>query len=204
MKTFISALVSFAVAAAGPVAAQQATPTPVEQRVVVPSLPDEKNKEGVVRPSDEVPTDEYGNILAAPGVVDPTAAKPTPAAAAPSKGAPAAPAPGAAPLPAAPAPPPGPSGPADVKAAYLTLRGTVKAYENGVSITIVESKGVERTVKLAAKATVYDGLAAGDKVVLRIPLKRPADGKSTDRITKQKPPSAQPKSKFKQAQSPAS
>ena len=63
-------------------------------------------------------------------------------------------------------------------------RGTVKAYEKGVSITVVEKTGVERTVKIATKASVYDGLAVGDKVVLKIPLKRPADGKSTDRITK--------------------
>jgi len=197
--THVTAL-ALAVLTGVPATAQQ-SPTPVEQRVVAPSLPDQKNKEGVVRPSGEMPTDQYGNILAVPGVVDPTAVKPTPTAAAPAKGAPAA---GAAPLPAIPTPPPGPTGPADVKAAYLTLRGTVKAYENGDSITIVESKGVERTVKLAAKATVYDGLAPGDQVVLRIPLKRPADGKSTDRITKQKSPKPPPKSKFTQAQSPAS
>ena len=204
MRVTVLTLVSFAVAAAGSAAAQQTAPTPVEQRVVAPSLPDEKNKEGVVRPSGAVATDEYGNIMAAPGVVDPTAPKPTPPAAAPSKGAPGAPAPGPAQLPAVPTPPPGPTGPADVRAAYLTIRGTVKAYEKGVSVAIVEKGGLERTVRLTANATVYDGLAPGDQVVLRIPLKRPADGKSTDRITKQKPPTVQPKSKFKQAQSPAS
>ena len=96
MRVTILALVSFAVAAAGSAAAQEPTPTPVEQHVVAPSLPDQPNKEGVVRPSGSVPTDEYGNIMAAPGVVDPTAAKPTPGAAAPSKGAPGAPAPGPA------------------------------------------------------------------------------------------------------------
>jgi hypothetical protein len=203
MKIASAAVLAAAALTSIPATAQQA-PTPVEQRVVVPSLPDEKNKEGVVRPSGEVPTDEYGNIMAAPGVVDPTAAKPTPAATAPSKSAPGTPASGPAPYPAVPTPPPGPTGPADVKAAYLSIQGTVKAYEKGVSITVVEANGRERTVKLAAKASVYEDLAAGDKVVLRIPLKRPADGKSTDRITKQKPPTAQPKSKFKQAQSPAS
>ena len=201
MKIARATVLAVAALTSIPATAQQ-SPTPVEQRVVAPSLPDEKNKEGVVRPSGEMPTDQYGNIMAVPGVVDPTAAKPTPAATAPSKSAPGTPASGPAPYPAVPTPPPGPTGPADVKAAYLTLRGTVKAYENGVSITIVESNGLERTVKLATKASVYDGLAAGDKVALRIPLKRPADGKSTDRITKQKPPQ-QPKSKFKQAQSPA-
>jgi hypothetical protein len=206
MKLTTAALLTFAAGAAGAVAAQKApptpTPAPVEQHVVAPSLPDEPNKEGKVRPGGGIPTDEYGNILAGPGgVVDPSAAKPTPGAGGTSKGAPAS---GAAPLPAVPTPPPGPSGPTDVRAAYLTLRGTVKAYEKGVSVSIVEKNGVERTVKLAANASVYDGLAAGDKVVLRIPLKRPADGKSTDRVSRQTPAKAPPKSKFTQAQSPAS
>jgi hypothetical protein len=203
MRGTIPALVSFAMAAAGSAAAQQAAPTPVEQHVVAPSLPDQPNKEGVARPGGSMPTDSEGYVQTNRGAVDP-AAKPTPGAAAPSKGAPGAPASGPALLPAGPTPPPGPSGPAVVNAAYLSLRGTVKAYEKGVSITVVEADGHERTVKLAAKASVYDGLAAGDKVVLRIPLQKPADGKSTDRISRQKPPKAPPKSKFTQAQSPAS
>jgi len=78
----------------------------------------------------------------------------------------------------------------------------VKAYAKGVSITIVEKGGVERTVKLATKASVYDGLAAGDKVVLRIPLEKSSDGKSADRVSRQRPPKAPPKSKFSAAQSP--
>ena len=105
-------------------------------------------------------------------------------------------------MPAASTPPLGPSGPAEVNAAYLSLRGTVKAYAKGVSITIVEKDGVERTVKLAAKALVYDGLAAGDKVVLRVPLRKGAGGMSTDRVSRQRPPKAPPKSRFSAAQSP--
>ena len=126
-------------------APQGPVPTPAEEHVVAPSLPDQPNKEGVARPS----------------------------------------------------------GPAEVKAAYLSLRGRVKAYSKGVSITIVEKDGVERTVRLAAKVSVYDGLAAGDKVVLRVPLQKDADGMSTDRISRQKPPKAPRKSKFSAAQSPA-
>ena len=59
-------------------------------------------------------------------------------------------------------------------------------------------------MKIAAKASVYEGLAVGDKVIVRIPLGKPADGKTTDHVEKQKPPTAPPKSKFTQAQSPAS
>jgi hypothetical protein len=204
MRVTILALVSFAAAAAGSAAAQEAAPTPIQQRVVAPSLPDQPNKEGVARPGGSMPVDSEGYVQTNRGAVDPAAAKPTPGAAAPSQGAPGAPASGPALLPAGPTPPPGPTGPAVVDAAYLSLRGTVKAYEKGVSITVVEANGRERTVKIAAKASVYDDLAAGDKVVLRIPLQKPADGKSTDRISRQKPPKAPPKSKFAQAQSPAS
>ncbi len=211
MRVFISALVSFAVAAAGPVAAQQATPTPVvpqptatpvEQHVVAPALPDQPNKEGVVRPSGSMPTDAEGYVRTNRGTIDPTTT--------------ASPAPGAAPGPGiatgavaaegapvtASAPPP--RGKATVKAAYLSVRGTVKAYEKGVSLTVVEADGQERTVKIAGKATVYEGLVVGDKVVVRIPLGKPADGKTTDHVERQRPLKPPPKSKFTRAQSPSS
>jgi hypothetical protein len=84
------------------------------------------------------------------------------------------------------------------------VRGTVKAYDRGVSITVVETGGLERTAKIAANATVYEGLAVGDRVVVRIPLGKPADGKTTDHVERQKSPKPPPKSKFTQAQSPAS
>jgi hypothetical protein len=58
-------------------------------------------------------------------------------------------------------------------------------------------------VKIAAKASVYEGLAAGDKVIVRVPLGKPADGKTTDHVERQKPSKSPPKSKFTQAQSPA-
>jgi hypothetical protein len=201
MKLTLAAVLALAAVAGVPATAQQ-VPTPVEQRVVAPSLPDQPNKEGIARPSGSMPTDAEGYVRTNRGPVDPSAGKPTPGAAAPSKGAQAAPASGLAVVPAGPAPSPGPTGPAEVKAAYLSLRGTVKAYAKGVSITIVEKDGVERTVTLAAKASVYDGLAAGDKVVLRIPLRKSSDGKSADRVSRQRPPKAPPKSKFSAAQSP--
>jgi hypothetical protein len=80
----------------------------------------------------------------------------------------------------------------------------VKAYEKGVSITIVEANGKTRMVPLAAKAVVYGGLAVGDKVVLDVPLQKPGDGKHADRVEKQKPAKAPAASKFSQAESPKS
>ncbi|MDL2717188.1 MAG: hypothetical protein PT977_05495 [Acidobacteriota bacterium] len=191
-----------ALAAVSANAQQAPAPTPAQEHVVAPSLPDQPNKEGVVRPSGSMPTDSEGYVRTNRGPVDPSAGKPTPAGAPAALPAPAPPAAGSAQMLAVPNSTPGPRGPAEVKAAYLSLRGTVKAYARGVSITIVEKEGVERTVKLAAKVSVYDGLAAGDKVVLRIPLENPADGQSTDRVSKQRPPKAPPKSKFSAAQSP--
>ena len=201
MKITIPALVSFAVAAAGSAAAQQTVPTPVEQHVVAPSLPDQPNKEGVVRPSGSLPTDAEGYVRTKQGAVDPTSASPVPGGAAAQGSATGS---GAAGTAYVPAPTPAPRGKATVKAAYLSVRGTVKAYEKGVSITVVEADGQERTAKIAAKASVYEGLAAGDKVIVRIPLGKPTDGKTTDHVERQKPPKPPPKSKFTRAQSPAS
>ncbi len=199
MKLAISALVSFAVAATGSAAAQQVTPTPIEEHVVAPSLPDQPNKEGVVRPSGSMPTDAEGYVRTNRGAVDPSSTSPIPGGAAAQGSAAGAGAAGAA---SVPAPAPAPHGKATVKAAYLSVRGTLKAYEKGVSITVVETDGHERTVKIAAKASVYEGLAAGDKVIVRIPLGKPADGKTTNHVERQKPPRPPPKSKFTQAQSP--
>jgi len=218
MKIALVAVVTLAAVAAVTATAQQPQPVDAqkpkaaEQSVVAPSLPDEPNKEGKVTPGGGIRTDEYGNILQNSGAVDPNAvpnatpnAGPPPGRQAPPAGAPAAPqAPGSAPYPVVPTPPPGPTGPTFVGAAHLSVTGTVKAYEKGVSITVVQKSGVERTVKIMAKASVYDGLAVGDKVVLNIPLKRPADGKSTDKVVKWLPPKAPPKSNFSAQESPIS
>jgi translation initiation factor IF-1 len=200
MRVRILALVSFAVAAAGPAAAQQPTPTPIEQRVVAPSLPDQPNKEGVVRPSGSMPTDSEGYVRTNRGAIDPTSTSPSPGTATPGTAT------GSAAVSTAPvtASAPPSRGKAIVKAAHLSVRGTVKAYEEGVSITVVEADGQERTAKIAAKASVYEGLAVGDKVIVRIPLGKPADGRMTDHVERQKLPKPPPKSKFTRAQSPSS
>ena len=203
MRVTIPALVSFAVAAAGSAAAQQATPTPVEQHVVAPSLPDQPNKEGVVRPSGSMPTDSEGYVRTNRGVDRPDVHRLT-GSRRNRRTRRTATGPVAAERASVPAPTPAPHGKAKVKAAHLSVRGTVKAYEKGVSITVVEADGQERTAKIAAKASVYEGLAVGDKVIVRIPLGKPADGKTTDHVERQRPPKPPPKSKFTQAQSPAS
>jgi translation initiation factor IF-1 len=202
MKVRIPALVSFLVVAAGPAAAQQPTPTPVEEHVVAPSLPDQPNKEGVVHPSGSLPTDAAGYVTSKMGgEVNPASTSPAPGGAAPQGGVAGSGAAGTASTPAPPAPA---HGKAKVKAAYLSVRGTVRAYDKGVSITVVEADGKERTARIAAKASVYQGLAVGDRVVVRIPLGKPADGQTTDHVERQRPPQPPPKSKFTQAQSPAS
>lgn len=200
-----AAVLLVVLAAAGAALAQQnpQAPTPIPQSVVVPSLPDQKNKEGVVRPGATQQTDSGGWVTSK---MDPNAPQPSP----PATGAAPPPAGGSAPGPGivAPSQPPppadGPRGPAVVDAANVTVRGIVKAYEKGVSITVTEASGKDRTVLLADKAAVYDGVAVGDKVVVRVPLQKPADGKHADRVEKQKASKTPLPSKFSQAQSPKS
>jgi hypothetical protein len=204
MRNAAALLVAFALAPSGAaLAQQQQAPTPIPQSVVVPSLPDEKNKEGTVRPGATQKTDGGGWVQTNMGPIDPNAPK-TGAGAPGAPPAAGAPGPGVA-APAMPSPPEsGPKGKAVVDAAALTLRGIVKAYEKGVSVTITEANGKDRTVLLADKAFVYEGMVPGDKVVVRVPLQKPADGKHADRVEKQKAPKAPPPSKFSQAQSPKS
>ena len=75
---------------------------------------------------------------------------------------------------------------------YRSVRGTVKAYEKGVSITVVEADGQERIVKIAAKAEVYDGLVTGDKVIVRIPFGQPVNEKTTGHVERQTAPMTPP------------
>lgn len=100
-----------------------------------------------------------------------------------------------------PGPPP-PRGKAVVGAAFITVTGTVKEYTKGVSITVVESSGREHTLSLADGAAIPDGLAVGERVTARVPLQKPFDGKTTDRIEKPKPKKTPPPSKFGAAQTP--
>ena len=125
---------------------------------------------------------------------------PAPAAAPePASAAPAAP---PAPAPAMPEPPaPGPKGKTVVGATYVTLKGTLKAIDKA-TVTLVEANGTERTVKLSEKVAVAEGLKAGDKVVVKVPLQKPFDGKTADRVERPKPPKTPPPSIFSEAQSP--
>ncbi len=183
-------------ALAGAVDGQQPAPTPPEQHVVAPSLPDQKNRESTVRPSGTMRTDAAGWVVTGSGQCPGKRAPQASSRRAAGTPAPADPGPVQAP------PAVGPSGPAVVEAAHLTLRGTVKAYEKGRAVTIVEASGRERTVALTPMASVYDGLRPGDRVCLRIPLQGPGDARSADRIERQKA-TTPPKSKFSQAQSPS-
>lgn len=133
-----------------------------------------------------------------PPPANPTAAA---TAVAPVSAAAAVPAPAPVPAPMAEPPAPGPKRKAIVGASYLTLRGTIKSID-GDTVTFVEANGTERTTKLAEKAVVAKGLAAGDKVVVRVPLQKPFDGKTADRVERPKPPKTPPPSKFSEAQSP--
>ncbi len=122
----------------------------------------------------------------------------------------ATPVPEAAPVSAPPPPvampePPaaGPRGKTIVRASYLTLGGVLRKIDKG-TVTFVEANGNERTAKLSAKAVVVPGLAAGDRVVLRIPLQKPFDGKTADRVGRPKPPKTPRPSKFSRAETPGS
>jgi len=128
---------------------------------------------------------------------------PLPAPTAAPEPAPAAPATPPAPAPAMPEQPAsGPKGKTVVGATYITLRGTFKSIDKG-TVTLVEANGTERTVKLSEKAAVAGGLKEGDKIVVRVPLQKPFDGKTADRVERPKPPKTPPPSKFSKAQTPA-
>lgn len=122
----------------------------------------------------------------------------------PAEPPPPAPGPGTVSAPPAttqPGPPP-PRGKTVVGASYLTVTGTVKAFEKGVSITVVEKSGRERVLAIADGAAVFEGLAVGDPVTARVPLQKPFDGKTTDKIDRPKAKKTPPPSKFGAAQSP--
>ena len=186
-----------AAALALPVEAQERVPG-AEQHVTVPSAPGQSNKEILVRPSDTLTQASCGRVLQGERAV----ASGAPRVTARTRGASAQPDPeefGAAGY-ASPAPG-GPTGPAVVGAAYVTLRGTVKTYTKN-AITIVQKSGRERQVTLAPRALVCQGLKPGDEVVLRIPFDEGADCRTADRVERPPAPKTAPKSKFSQAQAP--
>jgi hypothetical protein len=180
-----------AAALALPAAAQERVPG-AEQHVTVPSAPGQSNKEILVRPSDTMKQASCGRILQG---------ERAPASGAPrvttrTKGASAQPDPGVSGDAAYASPAPsGPTGPAVVGAAYVTVRGTVKTYTKN-AITILEKSGRQRQVALAPRALVYQGLKPGDEVVVRIPFDEGADCRTADRVERPPAPKAAPKSKF--------
>ena len=179
-------------------AAAQQGPQAPEQHVTVPSAPGQSNKETVVQPSATLKQGGYGWVLQG----DQAARSGSRQATVRSTGAYAPPDPGAYSPPTAPGPAV-PAGPAVVGAAYVTVRGTMKTYTKK-AITILEKSGRERTVALAPRALVYEGLKPGDEVVLRIPFDEGADCHTADRVERPPTPRAPPKSKFAQAQSTGS
>ena len=140
-----------------------------------------------------------------------TATPPTmnapPGSAAPAPSPTAAPeeAPAVAPPPVVVPPPPAPvpKGKTVVGSSFITLRGTIKSLDKD-TVTVIASNGVAHELKLSDKAVVADGLAPGAKVVVRVPLQKPFDGKTADRLDRPKPPKAPPPSKFSEAQVPKS
>ena len=99
----------------------------------------------------------------------------------------------------------GPTGPAVVDAAFVTFRGTVVRIEKGAAITILDGRsGKERRLLFAKGAVVPEGIKAGDAVAVRVPLEEGSGARTADRVDLQKTPAAiDPKSKFTQAQAPA-
>jgi hypothetical protein len=180
-----------------PASAQERVPG-AEQHVTVPSEIGQGNKESLVRPSDAMKQGRYGWILQG----ERAASAGAPRASARARGDHAQPDLGASGDAAYVSPEPsGPTGPAVIGAAYASVRGTVKTCTKN-AITILEKNGRERQVALAPRAIVYQGLKAGDEVVLRIPFDEGADCHTADRVERPPAPKAPPKSKFSQAQSP--
>jgi hypothetical protein len=137
-----------------------------QQHVTAPSLPGDKNREGVVQPGGGLKTDEYGNLTQSIGGAS-TAPTPGSATKPPSAAGPKAPA--AGPVPANSAGP-APVGPAVATGANVAhIRGVVKAYEAGKSLTMtVRGTGKDVTYTLKTGATVPPGLKAGDAVRIRV------------------------------------
>jgi len=127
----------------------------------------------------------------------PAAATPPPAPVVPPAGGEEA-----APPPMLTPPPSPPKGKAVRGATYLTIRGTLTAYESGTSVTVTEKNGKVRTIAIAKDAKVPGDLAVGENVSVRVPIQRPFDGKTTDQISRAAPPKTPIPSKFKDAQSP--
>jgi len=147
----------------GPAAGVDPVNTPVasEQRVTVPSLPGQPNKDAVVRPSGSLKTDSAGWVDTKPEV---DASTPRPAS---SKPSPAGGAPAAASLQKVG---PAPSTPATATGRNtISIRGVVESVAPAKSVTIRRpSSGSVVTYALAPGATIPAGLKPGESVRLRV------------------------------------
>jgi hypothetical protein len=182
-----------------PAAAQDRLPA-AEQHATAPSAPGQSNREVLVHPSGTLRQASSGLVLQGqPGqrVVRVTILPGTG-----SCGSSAGDVEGLAVPPSAPSVSE-PGGPPLVEAAYLTLRGTLAAVDKRL-VTIVDRNGRSRTVPLAPRARVDDGLKAGDLVAVRIPLEDDPANKAASRVERQGAAAKAPmSSKFSQAQAAA-
>src|SRR5450432_2121799 len=152
---------SVVIAAAGNADADQPAPTPPPQSVVVPSLPDQQNKQETVKPSGALQTDADGNLITsrstdqpAPGGTSSTGRASGAKAAAPGGST--------APLPVGPAPT---EKGVTTGANYFNVRGVVQTIDPGKSVTVkILRTGAKVTYTLAEKASMPAGLKPGETV----------------------------------------
>jgi hypothetical protein len=177
-----------------PAAAQQSTAA--AEHVTAPSAPGQSNKDIVVQPSGTLRQAGFGWVEQGEAASESRrlAARST-AVKAPDGGAPTVPPPPRASTPS------GPTGPAIVSAAFVTVRGVVKSYSRN-AITVVGKNGRERRFEIAPATLVAEGLKPGDEVVVRIPFEADSDGRTAERIERPSAPQPPPKSRFTQAQAP--
>lgn len=192
------ALAVLVAAIALPVAAQQRIPA-AEQHVTAPSALGQANKEIVAQPGATLKQASCGWVLQGEPAQRPARGttplvRTTGGQASPSDG------PGEGLYLPPPAPSnSGPTGPALVESAYLTLRGTLTGLDKG-GVTIVDRSGRSRRVPLARGARVDAGLKTGDLVSLRVPLEDDPSNKAASLVERQRPPAAASPSKFAPAQ----
>ena len=166
-----------------------------DQHVTVPAAPGQPNKEMLVKPSEAMKQNKSGWILQGTRAPSSPWEKLRLTGPQPDSGT-------SDDTPYVPAPS-GPTGPAVVGAAFVSVRGTVTAFTKN-AITILQKGGRSREVALARSAFVYQGLKPGDEVVLRIPFDEGADCRTADRVDRPAPPKQAPKSKFSEAQATGS
>jgi hypothetical protein len=137
-------------------AAPRPTPEVAEQHVTIPSLPGEPNKEGTVRTTGEIQTDAAGYPKNSGRAVQPASPEKPGAQAAPGK------------RPDRSAPSSAQNVPGTTSSLFM-MKGTVKAYQPGVSIRIALMKsGRLLSYHLAPDVVAPDDLRLGEVVNVRI------------------------------------